>query len=215
MVGATDGTMVAMEARVELGYPFRGRWLVQNSPANRVPSHGTGVFATAYAIDFVPVDARGRSAPFTLASLVRPEAPERSPGFGRPILAPASGVVAAVHDGEPDHELFRGLPSVGYALSQGRRAANGWAALAGNHVLIELEPGVVVALCHLRRGSVSVLRGQQVTTGTPVGQCGNSGNSTEPHLHLQAMNHPDADRASAVRLSFAQGLPRNGEVITV
>jgi len=206
--------MACMEERVELAYPFRGRWLVQNSPANRVPSHGTPLFATAYAIDFVPVDARGRSAPFTLASLVSPEAPERSPGFGRPILAPASGIVVAVHDGEPDHEIFRGLPSVGYALTQRNRVAKGWPGLAGNHVVIELAPGLVVALCHLRRGSIGVVPGQQLALGTPVGQCGNSGNSTEPHLHLQAMNHADVASASAVPISFANGLPRNGEVIT-
>ncbi len=35
--------------------PCTGHWLVQNSPANRVPSHGTHAFATTYAIDFVPV----------------------------------------------------------------------------------------------------------------------------------------------------------------
>ena len=206
--------MGCMEERAELRYPFRGRWLVQNSPANRVPSHGTPMFATSYAIDFVPVDAGGRSAPFTLTSLVSPEAPERSPGFGRPILAPGSGVVVAVHDGEPDHEAFRGLPSIGYALTQRRRAAQGWAGLAGNHVLIELAPGVVVALCHLRQGSIGVLRGQQVAAGDTVGQCGNSGNSTEPHLHLQAMNQPDAGSASGLPISFANNLPRNGDVIT-
>lgn len=214
MVGATDATMGRMEERVELTYPFRGRWLVQNSPANRVPSHGSRLFATAYAIDFVPVDAGGRSAPFTLASLVRREAPERFPGFGRPILAPASGLVVAVHDGEPDHEAFRGLPSVGYALTQGRRAGGGWAGLAGNHVVIELGPGAVVALCHLRRGSILAVPGERVTVGSPVGQCGNSGNSTEPHLHLQAMNQLDVVNASAIPISFAHGLPRNGEVIT-
>jgi hypothetical protein len=43
---------------VELALPFTGTWLVQNSPARRVPSHGTHLFATTYAIDFVAV--RGR-----------------------------------------------------------------------------------------------------------------------------------------------------------
>lgn len=69
-----------MDGSVDLAYPFRGRWLVQNSPANRVPSHGTDAFATAYAIDFVPVDERGRSARITAASLFRPDPAERFPG---------------------------------------------------------------------------------------------------------------------------------------
>ena len=88
-----------MATGVNLAYPFRGRWLTQNSPGSRVPSHGTTLFATSFAIDFVPVDHAGRSAPITLGSLLRPEPPERFPGFGRPILAPVDGVVVAMHDG--------------------------------------------------------------------------------------------------------------------
>lgn len=67
---------------LDLVYPFTGRWLVQNSPANRVPSHGTEAYATAYAIDFVPVDEHGRTAPFTWESLVRQEPAARFPGGG-------------------------------------------------------------------------------------------------------------------------------------
>ncbi len=204
-----------MTGPLRLAYPFTGRWLVQNSPADRVPSHGSARFGSGHAIDFVPVDAGGRSAPLRLASLVRPEAPGLFPGFGRPVLAPASGVVVAVHDGEPDHEAFRGLPSIAYALTQNRRAAGGWPALAGNHVLVEVGSGPVVAVCHLRRGSIQVRPGQPVTKGSLLGQCGNSGNSTEPHVHLQAMDGPDADRAIAVPISFPGGLPRNGAVIDV
>jgi len=44
-----------MTTGVDLAFPFTGRWLVQNSPANRPPSHGTTLFATSYAIDFVPL----------------------------------------------------------------------------------------------------------------------------------------------------------------
>jgi len=196
-----------------LAYPLAGRWLVQNSPADRVPSHGTRVFATANAIDFLPVDTRGRSAPFTFRSLTRPEPPDRFIGFRMPVFAPVSGIVVTVHDGEPDHDAFRGLPSVGYALTQRRRANAGWSGLAGNHVVIEVEQGTVVALCHLRRGSITVAPGQAVTAGFPIGQCGNSGNSTEPHVHLQAMTHADANRASALPISFPDGLPRNGRVV--
>lgn len=200
---------------IALKYPFTGRWLVQNSPGDRVPSHGTHRFATTHAIDFVPVDTQGRSAPFTLGSLFTPEPPDRFIGFRLPVLAPASGRVVGVHDGEPDHDAFRGLPSVGYALTQRRRAVDGWPGLAGNHVVIEIEPGAVVAVCHLRRGSIPVVPGQVVTLGSPIGQCGNSGNSTEPHVHLQAMTHVDADRARAIPITFPDGLPRNGHVVTV
>ncbi|QIK63223.1 M23 family metallopeptidase [Leucobacter viscericola] len=203
-----------MAASIDLAYPFRGRWLTQNSPANRVPSHGTTLFATSYAIDFVPVDEAGRSAPVTLRSFLRPEPPERFGGFGRAVLAPVEGVVVAVHDTEADHAAYRGLPSVAYALTQRRRARAGWIALAGNHVLIESK-GNVVALCHLQRGSVLVRPGQALRIGDVLGRCGNSGNSTEPHLHLQVIDGRDVGRARAVPFTLAGSMPRNGDIVDV
>ncbi|HET7724118.1 MAG TPA: M23 family metallopeptidase [Propionibacteriaceae bacterium] len=204
-----------MPESLDLAYPFRGTWLTQNSPADRVPSHGTALYGSSFAIDFVPVDESGRTARFTIASLVRPERPTRFPGFGRLILAPVDGVVVAVHASAPDHPAFRGLPSVTYALTQARRAGAGWPALAGNHVMIETARGVVVALCHLQQGSVRVAPGQRVEAEQPMATCGNSGNSTEPHLHLQALSSADVTSASAVPITLGGRLPRNGEVVRV
>ncbi|MGN7201951.1 M23 family metallopeptidase [Arthrobacter sp. SAFR-044] len=197
---------------VDLAYPFTGTWLVQNSPADRVPSHGTRLFATDLAIDFTPVDGNRHSAPITVASLFRPEPPDHFVGFGRTVTAPVAGLVRAAHDGEPDHPAYRGFPSIGYATAQARRVREGWPALAGNHVIIELG-GVFIALCHLKRGSVCVQPGQVVECGEPLGRCGNSGNSTEPHVHVQAMDSADPGQASAIPISFPDGLPRNGTVV--
>ncbi|MGA9873134.1 MAG: M23 family metallopeptidase [Rhodococcus sp. (in: high G+C Gram-positive bacteria)] len=188
------------------------RIVVHSSPADRVPSHGTASFATPYAIDFVPVDAAGRTAPVTFASLVRSERPAKFPGFGRAVLAPVEGVVSAAYDADPDHSAYRGLPSIGYALTQRRRVRAGWMALAGNHVLLD-SGGIVVALCHLRQGSSRVQPGQRVQVGDVLGECGNPGNSTEPYVHVQAVDNGDIGRANSVRVTFKGMLPRNGEVI--
>ncbi|TDT33141.1 M23 family metallopeptidase [Naumannella halotolerans] len=198
---------------VVLDYPMAGHLLVQNSPADRVPSHGTELFAGARAIDLVPVDARGRSAPFGPLSVVRSEDPARFPGFGRPVHAVVDGIVVAARDDLPDHRAQRGLPSVTYALTQGRRAAQGWQAMAGNHLLIQQRPGVVVAVCHLQQGSLRVGVGQRVRAGQRIGSCGNSGNSTEPHVHLQAMDGRDPMTANALPITFPGGLPCNGTVV--
>ena len=201
-----------MSRVVDLAYPFTGRWLVQNSPADRVPSHGTTLFASSWAIDFVPVGVRGRRAPFTLRSAVLPEPPEAFPGFGREVLAPLDGEVVAAEDHERDHPAYRGLPSIGYALAQRGRVRRGWRALAGNRVLVAGD-GVVVALCHLAHGSLRVQVGQHVRVGDVLGKCGSTGNSTEPHLHVQAVDRVDVDHAAAVPLTFRGSVPRNGEVV--
>lgn len=207
---------MTLEDPLVLALPFRGRWTVQNSPANRVPSHGISRFALAHSIDLVPVDERGRTAPLRLGSLLRPEPPGAFPGFGRALHSPVDGVVQSIHDGSADHAAHRGLPSVGYALTQSRRVAAGWPELAGNHVILRARhrgAEAYVALCHQRRGSIAVRPGQKIRIGDLLGECGNSGNSTEPHLHLQVMTGPDPTLARAVPFTFPSGLPRNGQIV--
>jgi hypothetical protein len=208
---------------VLLELPFRGRWLVQNSPARRVPSHGTHLFGVTYAIDFVAVDDEGRSAPWSWRSLVGTESPEGFVGFGAPILAPASGTVAIAHDGEPDHRARRSqLALIPYALGQAQRAREGMSAVAGNHVVVALSPGgPYVAVVHLRQGSVRVRVGDRVESGAQLGECGNSGNSTEPHVHVQVTDSTDWPNARGLPLAFrgvgpdgSDGIPAERSVVS-
>lgn len=194
--------------------PGGGKWRVQNSPADRIPSHGTAAFASSHAIDLTPVDDRGVSGAITLATLVRPEAPERFVGFGRPLWASVDGTVVAVEGEVPDHLAFRGLPSVAYMLGQGRRARGGWRAVAGNHVVIATAHGrAFVAVCHLQRRSLRVRVGDRVRKGDVIGACGNSGNSTEPHVHVQAMTSRDPLTAESIRFTLDGELPPNGRIV--
>ena len=189
---------------VVVALPFAGRWLAMNSPARRVPSHGVDLLGQRYAIDFVGVDERHRDASVAdWRTLVATEPPERFVAFGRPILAPADGVVVAVHDGEPDHAARRSqLALVPYMLGQAGRLRKGPAAIAGNHVVVELRAGVFAALVHLRRGSLRVAVGDAVVTGQQLGECGNSGNSTQPHVHVQLMDSADLAVARGVPVAF-------------
>jgi hypothetical protein len=190
---------------VTLTLPFAERWLVQNSPARRVPSHGTDLMGERYAIDFVGVDVRGRTAPVRdWRTVFATEPPERFFGFGRAILAPVDGVVAATHDGEPDHEARRSqLALVPYMFGQAARLRRGADAVAGNRLIIlDDASGSFVALVHLKHGSVKVEVGDRVTTGQQIAECGNSGNSTQPHVHVQAMNSLDLAVTRGIPMEF-------------
>ncbi|MEV4768491.1 M23 family metallopeptidase [Micromonospora humida] len=189
---------------VVLALPFRGTWLVRNSPARRVPSHGTDLFATTYAMDFVAVRGRRTATVRDWRMLLATEPPQRFLAFGRPILAPAAGRVVAVHDGEADHEARRSPTMLlAYALTQAARVRRGAGAVAGNHVIVELagRRGYVL-LAHLRAGSVRVAVGDPVDVGQELAACGNSGNSTQPHLHLQVMDAADPYAARGLPMAF-------------
>lgn len=205
-----------------LDLPFRGRWRVENSPARKIPSHGTTLFGLSHAIDFVAVDCNGRSAPWRWRSAVATEAPESFLGFGAPILAPVDGAVVGVHDGEIDHVGRRSqLTLIPYALGQPKRIRAGIDAVAGNRVVIALgETGPFVVLAHLRNGSIPVTVGRRVVAGETVGACGNSGNSTEPHLHLQVSDSTDWTCARGVPLAFRSPagrtwVPDESEIVVV
>lgn len=233
---------------LRLALPFTGVWRTEMSPATRVPSHGTHAFGLTYAVDFVHVDEHGRSAPRTASTLVAVEPPERFLGFGKPVLAPVAGVVVETHDGEADAGGRRSpITLVPYAFGQAARLRQGLDAVAGNRVVIAVDAaqsddsprgtpvgasrgapddrGPFVSLLHLRRGSLRVRVGDRVAVGQQVAACGGSGNSTEPHLHLQATDSLDWPRASGIAIELGpyrrladgaiveHGLPRSGERI--
>lgn len=188
-----------------LKVPGSGRWQARNSPTRRIPSHGTDAFGSSHAIDLVPVDARGRSGPIGWRTLLATEDPARFVGWRRPVTAPIGGTAALVHDGAPDARVRRSpVAYLGFARTQADRVRQGIAGLAGNCVVLAVHPdGPFVLVAHLRNGSVRVRPGERVDAGQPLGLCGNSGNSTQPHVHLQVTDSLDWTRARGLPLAFA------------
>lgn len=110
--------------------------------------------------------------------------------YGVPVLAPISGTIVSAHDGEPDE-----TPGAG---------SNNIEAPTGNHVMIRIEEtGTYLVIAHLKEGSVAVETGDVVEEGQLLGECGNSGNTSEPHIHI----HHQRQDPTVYPLNFAEGLP--------
>lgn len=208
---------------VRVRFPVTGRWRALNSPASRVPSHGMHTLGQTYAIDLVhePTD---RSRP-TFGSDAGFRRPGEFPAFGQPILAPADGVVVRAKDGARDHRARNSLLGVLYLLVEGVfREISGVGRVLGNHVVLDIGDGAHATLAHLRRGSLRVAVGERVVAAQQLAECGNSGNSTEPHIHVQLMDISRPGFAAGLPVTFGEfevdgsrqaGVPRNGEVFTV
>jgi murein DD-endopeptidase MepM/ murein hydrolase activator NlpD len=106
--------------------------------------------------------------------------------FGRPVVAPGSGIVHAVEDSIEDN-----VPGV----MNPRQAM-------GNHVVVDHGNGEFSFLAHFRRGSVRVKAGDRVNAGDVLGLCGNSGNSSEPHLHYHLQDTPEPFMGSGLPAQF-------------
>jgi murein DD-endopeptidase MepM/ murein hydrolase activator NlpD len=182
-----------------VGVPVVGRWQAMNSPADRVPSHYMHTYGQTYAIDFV-FEPEDRARP-AFGSGSGFNSPEDFPGYGQEVRAPAAGTVVRAVDDQRDHRARNSALGVLYVfvVESAPRELLGPSRILGNHVVLDLGDGVYAALAHLRRGSIRVNEGERVQAGDPIAECGNSGNSTEPHLHFQLMDSP--------RALFAAGLP--------
>jgi hypothetical protein len=201
------GTPVGPTA--DLTMPVDGRWQALNSPTTRVPSHGLHAWGQTYAVDLVHDPADGSRPAFGQGPLAR--RPEDFPGFGRPVRAPIAGEVVRARGGWRDHWSRTSWPAVAYLIVESVRELAGPSGIVGNHLVIRADDGTCVALAHLRHRSLRVGRGDRVAAGEVVAACGNSGNSSEPHLHIQAMDRPSMWVASARPLTFdGRPPPANG-----
>ncbi|XVQ13994.1 M23 family metallopeptidase [Spirillospora sp. CA-255316] len=194
---------------ITLRSPVSGRWVPVNSPADKVPSHGTHELGQTYAIDLVYApdpDVAWKA----LGSGAIASRPETFPAFGRPVAAPADGVAVQVCGWQRDHWSRNSWPAFLYMIVEGmlfRQALSlltfsGGRFLLGNHVVLDLGDGTYAVLAHLRRGSVRVRKGQRVRAGDVLGEVGNSGNSSEPHLHFHVMDSPRHMIAAGVPFAF-------------
>jgi hypothetical protein len=187
-----------LSSAVIVDFPLRGEWRALNTPAERVPSHGTDFFAQRFAFDFVQMDPSGAwYYPGGVRDLWRHVtiglAASRFFCWDQPVHSAFAGRVLAARDGWPDRERVQ----LGWELLRATIAPPTVARpgddrpLAGNYVVVEGPEGFAL-YAHLRRGSVRVRAGQRLVTGDVVGAVGNSGNSTMPHLHFHLMDGPDA-----------------------
>lgn len=181
--------------------PVRGRWLGMNSPASKVPSHGVRAYGQAYAIDIV-AEPVGVPRPSFGGSMMR--AAQEYPAFGQPVLAMVDGTVVRASQWRRDHRARSNLLGILYLMVEGMvREIGGPAFVVGNHVTIATEDGAFATVAHLKRGSVTVRVGDHVAAGTRIGSCGNSGNSSEPHVHAQLMDRVSFRTAQGVPMAFA------------
>jgi tRNA A-37 threonylcarbamoyl transferase component Bud32 len=153
---------------VILTAPFRGEWLVVNGGRSTLINIHYGHANERDALDIERIvngqERTGDRKKWT-----------SYPSWGETLFAPADGKIAKVVNDLDDNPL-------------GQRDDE---HPVGNHVAIDMGNGRFVLMAHLQKGSVLVAEGDVVRAGQPIARCGNSGNTSGPHLHLQVQSGPD------------------------
>jgi len=115
--------------------------------------------------------------------------------FGKVLIAPAAGEVVLVVDGVKDNVPGQLNPVY----------------VPGNTVIIKTANDEYLFFAHFKQHSIVVKQGQQVQQGELLGLTGNSGNSSEPHLHFHIQNVENMVNATGAKSFFAE-IMVNGEL---
>jgi len=165
---------------IAISSPLRGdHWLAGNGPSNSsghrralLPIDGHAAIAQRFAIDWVRLRDDGKT--------FHDDAKDNKNylAYGTDALAVADGVVTEVKDGIPEN-----IPGI-----DSRAVPITLETVGGNHVILDIGGGHFAFYAHLQPGTLRVKLGEKVRRGQVLGLVGNSGNSTEPHLHFHIEN---------------------------
>lgn len=178
---AGAATKVHREGPVVLGPPLRGgEWVAANGPGNGsghrraiIPIEGKARVPQRFAIDWVQLREDGKTwAGDQLKN-------ESYRAYGAELLAVADSVVVDIKDGIPEN-----IPGI-----NSRAVPITLETVGGNYVTLDLGKSRYAFYAHVKLGTIRVKVGDKVKRGQVIGLLGNSGNSTEPHLHFHVSDN--------------------------
>lgn len=178
------------KTKTSLILPFKGVWVVGNGGRdadknNHIEADGSGPKSQRFAYDFSSRYVKGEGKNL-----------EDYEAFGSRVIAPADGIISQVIDGNEDVSIG------GVDLF----------VLTGNMIVINHENGEWSVLAHLKHNSISVKVGSRVKRGDLLGLCGNTGNTSEPHVHYHLQDDALMHRAIGLPAQFKK-IKVDGEVI--
>ncbi len=179
-----------MRSQTPMALPFGEEWTVIWGGDLREDNHHHDNPAQKYAIDAVITDENG------ISYKGQGFDNEDYYCFGKPLMAPCAGEVVTVVDGIPDNRPGRMNPYF----------------VPGNTVVIKTANNEYLYFAHFKKHSIVVKEGQQVEKGTLLGLCGNSGNSSEAHLHFHIQDAQQMHEATAVK-GFFSDIIVNGDKV--
>lgn len=196
------------ETKGDYAFPLKGDLCVNNLPMN-LTQHRMAL-SQEFAFDVMaagPIE--NGHGPFVRGA----DAQKLSdyPIYQREVLAAGDGIVAEVGTAFPEslmsnpsefsEKRFRELgedliEKIGYLNY-----------VSGNYIVIDHENGEFSFYGHLSENTIRVKPGDRVSKGDAIAAVGNTGHSSEPHLHFQLMDAKDFLTANGLPVMFTDVPP--------
>ena len=174
---------------IKLGLPFTGQWDIAWGGDTREQNMHADIPAQKNAFDILILDKDGNT------HKGEGSANEDYYAFGQKIIAPCDAEVVFAVDGIKDNQPGVVNPTF----------------VPGNAVMLKTANDEYMLLAHFKQGSIKVKQGDKLKRGKLLGYCGNSGNSTEPHLHFHIQNIEDLNSALGTKCYFDRVLVNGSE----
>ncbi len=160
--------------------PFKEEWTVIWGGDTKEQNYHVSNEAQKNAFDIIIINEKGNSYK------TDGKTNEDYYAFGKELIAPCDGEIVLAVEGVKDN--VPGILNPVY--------------IPGNTVIIKTANNEFLFFAHFKQGSIAVKQGQKVKQGQLLGQCGNSGNSSEPHVHFHIQNVEDMNAATGVKCYF-------------
>ena len=175
----------------KLTLAFKGEWYVLWGGDTKELNYHVSTPSQKNAFDILITDPKGKSYK------ADGKTNEDYYAFGKDLIAPCDGEIVLVVDGVKDN--VPGILNHVY--------------VPGNTVIIKTQNNEYLFFAHFKQHSIVVKQGQNIKQGQLLGLCGNSGNSSEPHLHFHIQNVEDMNSATGVKCYFDK-IQVNGQTKT-
>ncbi len=169
--------------------PFNEEWTVFWGGDTKELNYHVDHLSQKNAFDFLITNEKGKS--FKTNGSTN----EDYYAFGKEIIAPCDAEVVLVVDGVKENKPGDMNPIY----------------VTGNSIILKTMANEFLVFAHFKQHSIQVKEGQKIKQGTLLGLCGNSGNSSEPHLHFHIQNVEDLNVATGVKCYFDK-IMVNGEI---
>lgn len=180
----------AMERNItKLMLPFHGEWTVVWGGDTKEQNYHIQSKAQKNAFDFIITDNTGKSYKSN------GQTNEDYYAFGKELFAPCNGEIVLVVDGVKDNKPGEFNPIY----------------VPGNTVILKTAANEYLFFAHFKQQSIKVKQGDKVKQGQVLGLCGNSGNSSEAHLHYHIQHIEDMNKATGIKCYFDK-IYVNGEL---
>ena len=171
----------------EISYclPFKEKWVAINGCFRQEYSHSWDIPTQRYAYDFIILDNNNKSFNGNFDDV------KDYYCYDKEILSPANGIVVKISNNSKDSLILK----KGKFISKSKH-------IAGNYLVVKHNENEYSTLAHLKKDSINVKVGDPVSKGQVIAKCGNTGNSTEPHLHFQLQTSKSFYNSAGLPIKF-------------